>query len=157
QRHNLPLWKPILTSFLAYSLALTERVDEATALLNEARDQAAAMRLGVFSTQMILWFAEAHLLGGGVSEAAALGHEALENAREPGERGYEAWALWLGAEIAARPGELDAVRAEALYREAHVAAEARGMRPLVARARLGLGRLHGRLGRRVEARKEIED
>src|SRR5262249_45453420 len=37
QRHNLPLWKPILTSFLAYSLALTERVDEATALLNEAR------------------------------------------------------------------------------------------------------------------------
>jgi hypothetical protein len=71
----------------------------------------------------------------------------LDLARTHKERGHEAYALRLLADIAA-PGP-DGARgdAEALYCQALGLAEELSMRPLAARCHLGLGRLHTRMGR----------
>ena len=66
-------------------------------------------------------------------------------AREHGERGHEAWALWLLGELECEPG-LNPLRAAESYGEALETATSLEMRPLVAHCHLGLGKLYGRMG-----------
>jgi hypothetical protein len=73
--------------------------------------------------------------------AAWLATRALALTREYGQRGWEAGALRLLAEIASRRRPRDVVTAETHYRAALVVAEACGMRPLAARCHLGLSSL----------------
>ena len=102
------------------------------------------------------WLGEALLLAGRVGEAVEQADRSLDLARERGERGAEAWALRLQAEIAAHQDVRADGDAERLYREALVLAEELEMRPLQAHCRLGLGRLLGRAGRRDEALRALE-
>jgi len=55
-----------------------------------------------------------------------------------------------GRAASARPG------GETCYRAALALAEPRGLRPLIARCHLGLGRLHRRLGRSGQADRFLE-
>jgi hypothetical protein len=71
---------------------------------------------------------------------------ALTSSRERQERGFEAWALRLLAEIVGAPGSPRSAAAEDLYRQALALAERLAMRPLAAHCHLGLGRLHARAG-----------
>ena len=78
---------------------------------------------------------------------------ALTLYREGGQRGYEARALRLLGEVAARrdpPGHADGH-----YRDALALAEELGMRPLVALCHLGLGKLYRRAGQREQAREHL--
>jgi serine/threonine-protein kinase len=61
---------------------------------------------------------EAYLLAGRVQDAQAMAARALSLARQRKERGVEAWALRLLAEIAAHADSPDADRAERYYRQA---------------------------------------
>ena len=74
-------------------------------------------------------------------------------ARERGQRHYEAWALRLLGEIAARRDPTE--RADSHYRDALSFAETLGMRPLVAHCHLGLGKLSRRAGKREQAREQL--
>ena len=49
----------------------------------------------------------------------------------------------------------DSARALTCYRETLVRAEPRGMRPLIAHCYLGIGRVHGRLGKRDTAGEHL--
>ena len=89
------------------------------------------------------------LLLGRLEEARDLGERAIESS--PGHHGFAAHALHLLGDIAIHPDQFDAERGEAHYRQALALAEPRGMRPLVAHCHLGLGRLHGRVGRGEQA------
>jgi tetratricopeptide (TPR) repeat protein len=155
-RHDVPLWRPILASFLGYSLALSARFVEAESLLREALDQAAVMRMAVFHSQMVMWLSEARLLMGAVTEAGELADEALAHTRERREAGLEGWALRLAAEVATQREPLDVARAEDLYRQAMQQAERLGLRPLTARCHLGLGSLYRRGGKDRAARDHLE-
>jgi tetratricopeptide (TPR) repeat protein len=99
--------------------------------------------------------AEAYLMVGRVQEAAACAANAVESARERGERGFEAWALRLHAEIALAAQPSDAAAAEERYREAKVRAGALEMRPLLAHCHLGLGKLYRRTGKHEQAREHL--
>ena len=68
-----------------------------------------------------------------------------------------AHALRLQAEIAAHREPADPVAAAPLYHRAIASAEELGMRPLVARCRLGLGRLHATVGQRPLADGELTE
>ena len=57
--------------------------------------------------------------------------------------------------MAAHPDRFDAERGEAHYRAALALAEPRGMRPLVARCYVGLGRLYRRTGSGDEAQQHL--
>ncbi len=94
-----------------------------------------------------LWLGEAHLLAGRLDAAAERARQALGLARARRDRGHEAYALRLLAEVAARREAPDAVEAESLHRRAIATAEELGMRPLAAHCRAGLGRLYHRMGR----------
>jgi tetratricopeptide (TPR) repeat protein len=155
QRWDISLFGPTITWYLGHSLALSGRPDEAAPLLESALAEATAMRLGSLATEMTTGLGESYLLAGRIADATELGERTLALTRERKERGREGWALHLVAQAASRQEPLDAARAEHVFREAIAIADELGMRPLVARCHLGLGRLYGRIGRTDEARTEL--
>jgi tetratricopeptide (TPR) repeat protein len=88
-----------------------------------------------------------------LDEANALGGWAVEFSR--GQPGFAAYAAHLLGDIATHPDRFDAERSEAHYRQALALAEPRGMRPLVARCHLGLGKLYRRSGKREQAHEHL--
>ncbi len=153
QRHDIPLFRPVVSSFLGYALALSARFTEAESILREALEEAALMRMGTFHSQMIMWLGEARFLMGAVEEASELAKDALRNTRERHEAGLEAWALRLVAEVTTRHEVLD-VPVE-LYRQAMRRADHLGLRPLTARCHLGLGSLYRRAGKDQDAHAQL--
>jgi tetratricopeptide (TPR) repeat protein len=99
---------------------------------------------------------EAQLLAGRQEEAHALAERTLALARSHEERGHQAYALRLLGEIAVQcePPERDL--SEAHYRQALALAEELGMRPLQAHCHHSLGTLYATIGRRAEARAELD-
>ena len=95
------------------------------------------------------------MLAGRPNEAAAVAKRALALALERAERGWQAWILRLQGDIAAGLETPDIARAEEAYRRALGLADELGMRPLVARCRLGLGGLLRRAGSRPEALEHL--
>jgi tetratricopeptide (TPR) repeat protein len=143
---------PFVAAPLGRVQALTGRHREALALLVEADERADAAGLVAGHALRLAWRAEADLLAGR-PEAAVHAERALALALDRGERGDQAHALRVRAEV--RAGAGDDGGAEAGYREARQLAAALGMRPLDGWCRLGLGTLYRRLGRREEARTEL--
>lgn len=93
------------------------------------------------------------LLLGQLDEARRLAEQALEGSQH--QRGVAGHAFCLLGDIATHPDRFDAVNGEAQYRHALALAEARGMRPLVAHCRFGLGRLCRRTGNRAAAHEHL--
>jgi hypothetical protein len=83
--------------------------------------------------------AAGYLLAGRRDKAAGLAATALTAARAQKQRGQEAVALWMSAEIAADAAEVE--HAAVHYERALARASEIGMRPLVAHCHLGLGKL----------------
>ncbi len=152
---NIPFLSPFLIGPLGAAYALVGEPDRAVPLLEQAVEQAASMKLRANHALRLAWLAEAHLLQGRRDLALDHARRALDLARECGERGHQAYAQRVLADIAAGAEEPDAAAAEAAYREGLALAEALGMRPLAARCRLGLGLLHQRAGERRRAREDL--
>ncbi len=155
QEREFSVWLPQVTGYLGHAYARAGRVDEGLALLERAIEIFDATRAWPFRTLITAHRGAACLLAGRLDTALALGHEALTLAREHGERGHEAWALRLLGEIAAKSDPLDAKETERYYREAWTLADELGMRPLVARCHLGLGKLDGRPGDGAKTREHL--
>jgi DNA-binding SARP family transcriptional activator len=103
------------------------------------------------------WLAETYLLAGRDKEAAFVAAQALDLARAQGKSGAEAWTLHLQGDIAARSVPPDVESAETSYERALALARAGRMRPAEARCLLSLGQLHARMGRRVNAGRELTE
>jgi hypothetical protein len=99
-----------------------------------------------------MW-AEALLFAGDEGAARDKAERALDLARQVGERGEEAYALLVLADLAVRKGE--ASHAVARYAETGSLAQELGMRPLIARCQLGTGQLLRTTGRHSEARERL--
>jgi tetratricopeptide (TPR) repeat protein len=95
--------------------------------------------------------AEAYGLANRQGDANRTIEQALDFAREHKRRPHEAWALRVLGEIASHRDPPDVEKAEASYRQAVSLAGELGMRPVVARCHLGLGKLYGRVGKGEEA------
>jgi len=137
----------------AYTLA--GRLADAVPLLTQAREQSAATGRAHQETLCSLPLGEAQLLAGRLEEAYTLAERALALAREPHERGHEAYALRLLGELAARRDSPETTPAEAHYRQALALAEDLGMRPLQAHCHRGLGTLYATTGQQEQARTEL--
>jgi tetratricopeptide (TPR) repeat protein len=151
----LPLMFPPVGASLGAAYALSGRVGEAIPLLERAVAAATSMNLANRYSSFLARLGEAYLLAGRPADARALGERALRFARDHRERGHEAYALRLLAEVAAagEPGPREG--AESPARQALELAEALEMRPLQSQCRLALARLHARAGRRAEAEDEL--
>ena len=138
EARGIPTWFPWAAALHGYALALSGRADEARDLLTRALERAVALPFLFGHAQWVAWLAHAHLLGGRLDEARRRGDEALRLARQRGTRGYEAWALYVLAEVEARRSVAEA---ESFARQARALAETLGMRPLVERCDAVLDRL----------------
>src|SRR5262249_13957183 len=98
---------------------------------------------------------EAQGLAGHLEEAQALAERALALTCERQQRSYQAYALRLLGEIAARREPLEVASAENYYRQALALADELGMRPLQAHCHRGLGTLYAVTGQRKQACTEL--
>jgi tetratricopeptide (TPR) repeat protein len=152
---NIHLWFPSVAVALGSACILSGRLSEALGLLERAAERSASMgRIGAHAARLVA-LGEAYLPTGRRRDARDAASRALTLCRDHGERGYEAWAFRLIGEIASTMDPPEREQAEIAYREAQSIAERAGMRPLVARCRLGLGTLYRRLGEREHAESHL--
>ena len=137
---------------LGAAYAWSGRLPEALPLLERAMRQAESIEFMYGYPLVVSTLAEAHQLAGHSEEALRLADRALEFVRRYRQSGWEAWTLRLHGEIAARGDYPE--RAEDFYREAMALAGERGMRPLLAHCRAGLGLTQARCGRQEQALAE---
>ena len=146
---------PLANCYAGFASVRAGRIEDGLALLEEIRRQAYPVTGGVGRSMLGGWLAEAYLVAGRPEEAFALAAPVVRLAREHKERGYEAAALRVLGEIAARSDPPDVATAEQRYMEARAIAEDLGMRPLAARCGAGLGLLYRSAQRPLPARREL--
>jgi DNA-binding SARP family transcriptional activator len=152
---RFPIYAPRALAALGIACALRGRLDEALAVLERAAEETAATNLRYGQATVLAMLADAYVATGRHNHARRLAEQSLAIARARGERGDSAWALHLiGSSVAVRT-PLDTAEAENALVEALAIASELEMRPLEARTRLGLGRLHLAAGRPGPARVEL--
>jgi tetratricopeptide (TPR) repeat protein len=155
QNADLPAWFPWMAAALGAAYTLAGRVADAVPLLTQAMEQANATEGVVYQALCRLSLGEAQLLTGRLEEAHALAEHMLALARERQERGYQAYALRLLGDIAARRKPPEYEQAKAHYQQALALADELGMRPLMAHCHLSLGTLYAKVDQRELARAEL--
>jgi tetratricopeptide (TPR) repeat protein len=105
------------------------------------------------SQRIMLCLGEACILADRFEDAFGFAWRALTLAREGGQRGYEAWALRLLADVTARRDSPEL--ADGHYRDALALGQELGMRPVVAHCHLGLGKLYRRTGRPEQVKEHL--
>jgi len=151
---GLALFRPQAARFLGMTHLLAGRIEEGDALVRAAADEVESRKLLMQHAAVLAALGEAHLLAGRAGEATSTAQRALSLARDRGQRGDVAAALHVLAEAAAR-GHHDHTRAEEHYRAAITLTGELGMRPLLARNHLGLGRLYVRTAARDGAEDHL--
>jgi len=152
---NIAYLTPIAMAALGHVYAGSGRVREGVSWLQQALTAYASAGIGYLHSMSTVRLGEAYLLAGRVEEARACGARAVVLARERGERGHEAWAHRIVGETASHHDCPDVAGAEAHLATSTALASELGMRPLVARCRLSLGKLHGRAGDRRAATEHL--
>jgi tetratricopeptide (TPR) repeat protein len=128
---------------------------QALPLLEDAVHAYEARGIRAYEALWLVALAEGYLLTSRPEDALRQASRALEVSLRHDERGHEAWALRLLGEIASHHHGLDVVTAEAHYGASMALASELAMRPLVAHCHLGLGKLYGRTGKRLEAQEHL--
>jgi len=145
--YDMPTYVPRVSAELGLAWALAGRAAEALPMVRAASEEAAARKQTNSLSQVLLLLGEVCLLAGRLDEAAAAGGRALDHFRHQQEKGHEAWALRLLAEIAA--GQSGS--AEQPYLVATALATKLGMLPLIAGCEVGLAGLLRRIGQAERA------
>jgi tetratricopeptide (TPR) repeat protein len=155
QGAHIRLGVHVATAALGAAYALAGRTADALPRLEQAVEQALAMRFFFDHALRVVWLGEAYLLAGRLEEAESQAQRALEFARTHQERGHEASALQLLGEVAAQRTPPDRAAAATYYHQALALADALGMRPLQAHCHRGLGTLYVQTGQRELARSAL--
>ena len=149
------VWQPIPSSLLGLAFLYLGRPSEALPLLEDGVALSEKMGVKAYSALWTIHLGEGMLAFGRVDRARELAQHALDLALLHKEQGHQARALRLLGEIAARGGADETETAEVHYSLALALAEELGMRPLIARTHLGLGRLYRQVGQRGRAEEHL--
>ena len=148
-------WSQAIAGALGEAYGHVGRLTEGLALLEETLHAALHSRALTLQGLLLRQLSAAYLLAGRLDEAWQHACQALELARQLNACGFEAAALFQIAAVHAHTSSPDVVRGGLRYREALALAEPRGMRPLIAHCRLGLGKLYQRTDEREQAREHL--
>jgi tetratricopeptide (TPR) repeat protein len=151
---NLTLLRPQATRLLGSAYLLAGHIDEGVALVRAAAEEVEAKQLLMQQASVLALLGEACLYANHVDEASTIAQRALALARERGQRGDAAAALYVLGVAAAR-SFLDITQAEHHYLAAIALAGELEMRPLLARGHLGIGRLYLHAGDRDRAEAHL--
>jgi class 3 adenylate cyclase/tetratricopeptide (TPR) repeat protein len=151
RKYDMLTYGPRVSAELGLAWAMAGRAAEAVPMVQGAAEDAAARKQTNSHSQVLLLLGEVCLLAGRLEEATDAATQALDHFRRQQEKGHEAWALRLLAEIAARRGLAISGLAEAHFQAAMILAAKLGMLPLTARCELGLACLLRRVGQSERA------
>jgi class 3 adenylate cyclase/tetratricopeptide (TPR) repeat protein len=151
---NLTLYRPQATRLLGGVHLLAGRIDEGLALVRSAAEEVESKRLLMQHAAVLTLLGEACLLAKRVDEASVTAQRALTLARERGQRGDEAVALYVLGQVAAN-GSLDMGTAKHHFLAAITLTGELEMRPLLARSHLQIGGLYLRAGDRDRAEDHL--
>ena len=150
---ELPLPAQIMASRLGPIFNLCDRIPEAVALFETAQQFSEPRNLVGFLQPELAWLAHAYGRAGRTDEAVTFGQRALELARKYGQRGNEAWTLYVLGDIYGSLPQPD--RAYEAYQQALALGAELGMRPLEAQCLLGLGELARKSDKDREAQEQL--
>lgn len=154
QTWTLPLMLPLIGTSLGHAYCMADRVDEAIALLEETEREASTMHRFGGHAMTLVRLGEAYLRSARMADAERCGRQALLLSVKQGERGNEAHALRLLAEIGlSNPSTLD--ESETNFQGALRRAEELDLRPLTAQCHLGLGKRYASAGQRANAETHL--
>jgi tetratricopeptide (TPR) repeat protein len=142
----MPTYIARISSELALAYALGGRSTEALSLATRALENAEATKQTANIPGILLRLGEVQLSVGRLADAEGSLAKSLALFRDQHERGNEAYALHLWADVLWRRDSPDAAGAERVYAESMKLAEELGMRPLRSRCLLGIGLLQSRRG-----------
>ncbi len=148
---------PGVMGSLGYAYAMSGRVCDGLAMLEEALRAAEGSGRLAFHSLLVVYLGEVFVLADRLEYARAVAERALALARERGERGVEAWALRLLAEIVSRSPTSEGDKIASDYRAAMALAGELGMRPLIARCHLGLGHAYRRVENFSKANEHLRE
>ncbi len=152
---HLTVWQAIPASLLGQCLVTLDRKEDGISLLEEGVRLSDELGVRAYLARWATLLGEGLLLTGDIARATENGERALALAQAHGERGHEAAALRLLGDIAASQGPPRVSVATERFTAAIALAEELGLRPLLARAHLGLGQLHRREGQVREAEAHL--
>jgi tetratricopeptide (TPR) repeat protein len=135
-RSDLSIYISRIASTLGSAYLLAGRTDDALPLLEQAAEHGRSIGFMHGHSLVLALLAHGYVRAGRLDDAARAAGEALTLARRLGERGWEAWTLWV-------LGEMTGGDAADRYRAALALAVELGMRPLQAHCHRGLARVTG--------------
>ena len=146
RNRGLSVWQPVSSSLLGLALVRLGDAQHGLRLLEDSVSLSKQLGIKAYLSAWTGNLAQGHLAAGQRDRALVTAREALELAREAGERGHEAYAQWLLAGIEPAPES---------YEKALGMAFELGMYPLAAQCRLDLGHLLAGAGQSVRAEEQI--
>jgi transcriptional regulator with AAA-type ATPase domain/tetratricopeptide (TPR) repeat protein len=152
--HHLESWFPSVAASLGHAYANAGRPAEGLALLEKGIAHADRIHLAASSSMWLTYLGEAYLRLGRLAEAGQSVATSLDRARKHGERGHEAWALFLLASIAGSTEASSVEEIEHAFGAAIELARMLDMRPLLAHCHAALAEVHYRRGRPERAVEE---
>jgi tetratricopeptide (TPR) repeat protein len=147
----------LVASDLGPALALSGSVAAGLALLEEATAQSAALSVRPTHAWNVTMLGEVCAMAGRRAQAADLVERGLGFARAHKQRWLEAEALRILGQLRAAAAPVDVAGARAALDEAAAIARDMGLRPLLGRCRLALGRALDAAGEADAARESLEE
>ena len=142
-------------SHLGCAYALSGRLTDAMPLLEKSDEQSTRIGRKAGQSLRVTWHGQACLLAAHLDNALKHAKQALALAIETKEQGYQAWALKLLGDIAARKNSPGSEPPAEYYNRALALAKELGMRPLEAHCHMGLGGLYVATDTRERAHAEF--
>ena len=144
------------TSALGYANALSGRIPDALPLLDQRASQDLSETRALYDVARVyMRTSKGYLLIGRLDEATQMALRARDLAQQRREGGRLADVQRLIGDIAVHRDPPEVESAAAHYRQALVAAEELGMRPLQAHCHPGLGKLFHRIGDQAKATEHV--
>ena len=152
---HLDVWRPIPASLLGLTQALAGRLDEALPLLRDGVHLSEVLGVNAYLALWMLNLAEGQMAAGQLDQARETARHALDLAVSHKERGHQAWAWRLLGDLDSRGDAAALAQAEENYRRALNTAEELRMQPVIAHAKMGLGRVMRLRGDRERAEEYL--
>ena len=152
---HLDVWRPLPSSLLGLTQALAGRLDEALPLLRDGVHLSEVLGVNAYLALWMLNLAEGQMAAGQLDQARETARHALDLAVSHKERGHQAWAWRLMGDLDSRGDATALAQAEENYRRALNTAEELRMQPVIAHAKMGLGRVMRLRGDRERAEEYL--
>jgi tetratricopeptide (TPR) repeat protein len=144
-----------VASYIGSAYVHSGRISEGISYLEQGAETLTTLRVMLRRSLVIGWLGEGYLCAGRIDDAADCAGKALGFAQNQQECGNEAEALRLLGDIALRRGGSEMEVATERYRQAMTIGKDLGLRPLLARCHVGIGKAHLRMDDPENARKHL--